>query len=283
MFLRSLLLVSTSLLGFTTTTFASDDILPGALGSLPGSGMGLPGEDTALAKCTDETNVLLYTNAIDKQVRKSDILFQQASYEDMCSGATEGSIQTICEIDWSYFPSKLEQVCKSKGGRYIESSHDIFCKAADESNRQIILGVKNFPDCFGFDCAPADIERLLPDVMLSLETRFKVDFNNFNCTTNTVVEDEGFDFCPIHINAFPANCYEHMSQVGDVCECYSFCNGEMIGCTDYLNREPVTCIGELVQGCTKKLYNEFLTGSGVSIASMVVPGLLAMGAILLLL
>lgn len=60
--------------------------------------------------------------------------------------------------------------------------------------------------------------------------------------------------CAVTVNAQDSICHEFLSALESTvqCECYNFCNGKLIGCLDYGERNSFKCSGETVAGCTSE-------------------------------
>jgi hypothetical protein len=117
------------------------------------------------------------------------------------------------------------------------------------------MHVTNLPLCFGNGCKDADIERIVAETVRELENDLSTSFE----TTCFAEYDINDGQCASPVNASPQTCGPLEGKTKGVhCECYTFCNGELVACEG--NDTPPSldvCEGDLVSGCNYVLYGEY--------------------------
>lgn len=89
------------------------------------------------------------------------------------------------------------------------------------------------------------------------ETDEEEDDSN-SLTSLSGVEPDRQEECAVTVNARDDLCSEYMVKLDDTvsCDCYNFCNGNLINCLDFGERTTFSCSGEIVAGCVAE--QEFL-------------------------
>ncbi|CAB9524374.1 expressed unknown protein [Seminavis robusta] len=78
----------------------------------------------------------------------------------------------------------------------------------------------------------------------------QANFNTQELPTaqDTVVEKK--KECAVTVNADNAVCGSFLDKTQDTtCDCYNYCNGKLIGCLNFGERNTFSCSGETVAGC----------------------------------
>jgi hypothetical protein len=231
---------------------------------------GDPNDVEEFADCIEATIGIYKTSQLGNEIDK--ILVQSAPDLEECQ--TQGGDRVICEVDMEDFDNNMKDLCDSVSGQYNERVHQIECQAP--TSAMLLYKVENYPSCYAKECMPADLERAINQEVESLERLFS-DILTLPCTVDFEIEDEDGEVsfindCPYQEQATPGMCGPLESATRQLnCDCYSFCNGELVGCD---NAEPVSCSGDLVAGCTYELFGRYDVqqsgGSFQSLASVLV-------------
>jgi hypothetical protein len=271
--LRLINLLSASLLLLvimTTTTTSAQDFLPGY------EDIEKPEQPTDdMADCATFTNAILAQTDIRAEMNRMNEEFIKVSQMNFCE--TTGT-DFVCELDYSTFKSNLQELCEaSNDGQYDEHEQMIACQDATDATAVVfVYHVTNFPTCYAAECDPASLERFIARQVDDLEESLAQQFS-MTCNSNYVIEDdddldatvdvnENGDkvSCPFQDNATPETCGPfEASTKGQLCNCYTFCQGELVGCDNQVQIN--TCLpGELVAGCTYSMFGMYDVEQSVS-------------------
>jgi hypothetical protein len=163
---------------------------------LPCSSQVLPGVDRpnapeSLNACTHESNQLLSVDEIHNEISHINNQAATIVLENVCITEHE---EYTCPLDYSQFDHKLEKICGSHQGKYMESEHKIVCTPSSDEEllhqQKYIIQLLHFPDCFGTNCNAADIERLVSRSVRHYEKELEVQMRpNFFCRSEYKLHD----------------------------------------------------------------------------------------------
>jgi hypothetical protein len=239
-------------------------------------GQYLPGMDEkpespidTMADCATATNALLSLGAIRSEFNRINSQFASDDLENSCQEEKDGNTY-ICDVDYSRFENNLKSICESNNGQYDEREHQVGCEGPDGS--VIVYKVSNYPTCYDDNCEAPDLERFISREVEDLEQSLAQELN-MECNSEYEIEDDDGDGeesqgnegnysnnqCPNLVNASPNTCGPLESKAsGQLCDCYTFCNGELIACETFDNpTRSIACQGDLVAGCNYTLFGMY--------------------------
>jgi hypothetical protein len=206
--------------------------------------------------CATATNGLLSLEVIRKELLQINSQYVNDDIENSCQ--QEGSTY-ICDVDFSLFENDLQSICESNDGQYDEREHQVGCEGT--GGIVFVYKVSNYPTCYAKNCEAPDVERFISREVEDLEQNMAQEFE-MDCNSEYEIEDddgEAYDSnnqCPNRANAAPNTCGPLESKAsGQLCDCYTFCNGELIACETFDNPTgSIACEGDLVAGCDYALF-----------------------------